>query len=330
MGPLLSTQPGAESTASIASTGSARGRVLIQNYAIVLVFILLLIAGSVLSDRFLTGQNLLNIGQSVAFTGFAALGMLFVTTSGGFVDLSIPASMASSGIIALAVMPTVGVFGGIVAGITAGIVIGLVNGTLIGIFRTNPVLTTLGTNVAAIGISLIFTQGDIVYSESEWFSQFAQDRTLGIPNTLWILAAVAVFAHLLLSHTVLGRWIYPTGGTYGAARAAGVPVRRVMVSVFVICATFSAIGGILLASINESARSNAGLGQEFNAISAVAIGGNSIFGGAGTVPRTIIGVLIVGVLNNLMILAGIPAESQNIVKGALIVGAVLLDLRLRR
>ena len=82
MGPLLSTQPGAESTASIASTGSARGRVLIQNYAIFLVFILLLIAGSVLSDRFLTGQNLLNIGQSVAFTGFAALGMLFVTTSG--------------------------------------------------------------------------------------------------------------------------------------------------------------------------------------------------------------------------------------------------------
>jgi ribose/xylose/arabinose/galactoside ABC-type transport system permease subunit len=103
-----------------------------------------------------------------------------------------------------------------------------------------------------------------------------------------------------------------------------------MVSVFVICATFSAIGGILLASINESARSNAGLGQEFNAISAVAIGGNSIFGGAGTVPRTIIGVLIVGVLNNLMILVGIPPESQNIVKGALIVGAVLLDLRLRR
>ena len=81
------------------------------------------------------------------------------------------------------------------------------NGVLIGIFRTNPVLTTLGTNVAAIGISLIFTQGDIVYSESEFFSQLAQDRTLGIPNSLWILAGVAVIAHLILSHTVLGRWI---------------------------------------------------------------------------------------------------------------------------
>jgi ribose/xylose/arabinose/galactoside ABC-type transport system permease subunit len=330
MSPLLATQPGVEPTTSVPLSGSARARVLLQNYAIFVVFIALLVVGSLLSDRFLSGQNLLNIGQSVAFTGFAALGMLFVTTSGGFVDLSIPASMASSGIIALALMPTLGVAGGIFAGIASGVVIGSVNGVLIGIFRTNPVLTTLGTNVAAIGISLIFTQGDIVYSENEWFSRFAQDRTLGIPHTLWILAVVAVFAHFLLSNTVLGRWIYPTGGNYGASRAAGVPVRRVMVSVFVICATFSAIGGILLASINESARSNAGMGQEFNAITAVAIGGNSIFGGAGTVPRTIIGVLIVGMLNNLMILVGIPPESQNIVKGALIVGAVLLDLRLRR
>jgi ribose/xylose/arabinose/galactoside ABC-type transport system permease subunit len=327
---VLSTQPGTEPTAGAALISSARARELVKNYAIFLVFILLLVAGSFLSDRFLSTQNMLNIGQSVAFTGFAALGMLFVTTSGGFVDLSIPASMASSGIVALAFMPTLGVLGGVIVGIVAGVVIGSVNGTLIGVFRTNPVLTTLGTNVAFLGISLIFTQGDIVYSESEFFSQFAQDRTLGIPNTLWILAAVAVLAHVILTYTVLGRWIYPTGGNYAAARAAGVPVRRVMVSVFVICATFSAIGGILLASINESARSNAGLGQEFNAISAVAIGGNSIFGGAGTVPRTIIGVLIVGVLNNLMILVGIPAESQNIVKGALIVGAVLLDLRLRR
>jgi ribose/xylose/arabinose/galactoside ABC-type transport system permease subunit len=330
MSPTLATQPGMEPTASVPLAGSARTRTLIQNYAIFLVFIVLLLLGALLSDRFLSTQNLLNIGQSVAFTGFAALGMLFVTSSGGFVDLSIPASMAASGIIALAVMPTLGVLGGIIAGIVAGIVIGLVNGILIGVFRTNPVLTTLGTNVAAIGISLIFTQGDIVYSENEFFSQFAQDRTLGIPNTLWILAGVAVVAHLVLSSTVLGRWIYPTGGNYAAARAAGVPVRRVMVSVFVICATFSAIGGILLASINESARSGAGAGQEFNAIAAVAIGGNSIFGGAGTVPRTIIGVLIVGVLNNLMILLGIPAESQNIVKGALIVGAVFLDLRLRK
>ena len=330
MSPILATQPGVESTTTVPLKGQARARVLVQNYAIFLVFIALLVLGSILSDRFLSSQNMLNIGQSVAFTGFAALGMLFVTTSGGFVDLSIPASMAASGIIALAFMPTIGVVGGVIAGIVAGMILGSVNGVLIGVFRTNPVLTTLGTNVAAIGISLIFTQGDIVYSENEFFSQFAQDRTLGIPNSLWVLAGVAVVAHLILSQTVLGRWIYPTGGNYAAARAAGVPVRRVMVSVFVICATFAAIGGILLASINESARSNAGLGQEFNAISAVAIGGNSIFGGAGTVPRTIIGVLIVGVLNNLMILLGVPAESQNIVKGALIVGAVMLDLRLRR
>jgi ribose/xylose/arabinose/galactoside ABC-type transport system permease subunit len=197
--------------------------------------------------------------------------------------------------------------------------------------RTNPVLTTLGTNIAALGISLIFTQGDYVYTQNEFFTDIGTGRVFGIiPNLLVILAVVAVIAHVLLTYTVLGRWVYPTGGNYQAARASGVPVRRVMITVFVISATFAAIAGVLLASVLGSARSNAGMGMEFNAIAAVAIGGNSIFGGAGTVPRTIIGVLIVGVLNNLMILLGVPAVSQDIVKGALIVIAVFLDLRLRR
>jgi len=331
--PRLTTEPGVEPTTTVPLTGQARSRVLLQNYAIYLVFILLVVAGAVLlGGKFLSTQNFLNIGQAVTFTGFAALGMLFVTTSGGFVDLSIPAAMGAAGVITLALMdggldPSVA----ILAGIASGLVLGLVNGVLIGVVRTNPVLTTLGTNVAALGVALIFTQGDYVYTQDPFFTQIGQGRLFGIiPNIIVLVAIGAVMAHLLLTYTVFGRWVYPTGGNYSAARAAGVPVRRVMISVFVISGMFAAIGGVLLASVLGSARTTAGAGMEFNAIAAVAIGGNSIFGGAGTVARTVIGVLIVGVLNNLMVLLGIPAESQDIVKGALIAGAVFLDLRLRK
>ncbi len=328
---ILSSQPGVESTTTVPLTGSDRLRTLISNYAILLVFGALIAAGAAVSSDFLSIDNFENILRSVAWTGFAAFGMLMVTTSGGFVDLSIPATMAGSGIIALAVVPVLGPIGGLIAGIGAGVLIGLFNGILIGVFRTNPVITTLGTQFAALGIAQLFVEGRIVYNESETYALIAQGELIPfVPNTLLILAIVALIAHLTLSNTVLGRWIYPTGGNYNAARAAGVPVKRVMISVFVICATFTAIGGVLLASELESARANAGVGMEFNAIAAVAIGGNSIFGGAGTVPRTIMGILIVGVLNNLMILLGVPAESQTIVKGALIVAAVWLDLRLRR
>jgi ribose transport system permease protein len=306
-----------------------------QNYAIYLVFILLVVAGAVLlGGKFLSTQNFLNILQAVTFTGFAALGMLFVTTSGGFVDLSIPAAIGAAGVITLALMDEPYYLSPVVAmlvGVLSGLVLGLVNGFLIGVVRANPVLTTLGTNTAALGAALIFTQGDYVYTQDPFFTQIGQGRLFGIvPHIVIVVAVVAVIAHVLLSYTVFGRWVYPTGGNYAAARASGVPVRRTMIAVFAISGTFAAIGGVLLASLLGSARTTAGAGMEFNAIAAVAIGGNSIFGGAGTVARTVIGVLIVGVLNNLMILLGIPAESQDIVKGALIAGAVFLDLRLRR
>jgi ribose/xylose/arabinose/galactoside ABC-type transport system permease subunit len=335
MGPPVTVEPGAGTRAAVAGRERARGRALVRDYAIYIVFLLLLVLGALLlGGKFLSTQNLLNIGQAVTFTGFAALGMLFVTTSGGFVDLSIPAAMGGAGVITLALMdePTLAPpLLAILVGIASGLVLGLVNGYLIGVVRTNPVLTTLGTNVAGLGAALIFTQGDYVYTQDPFFTEIANGRLFGlVPNIIVIVAVVAVVAHVLLSYTVFGRWVYPTGGNYAAARAAGVPVRRVMVAVFAISGAFAAMGGVLLASLLGSARTTAGLGMEFNAIAAVAIGGNSIFGGAGTVARTVIGCLIVGVLNNLMILLGIPAESQDIVKGALIVGAVFLDLRLRR
>ncbi len=143
-------------------------------------------------------------------------------------------------------------------------------------------------------------------------------------------AVAAVAAHAVLARSVFGRWVYATGGGYSASRAAGVPVRRTIIAAFALSGLFSAMGGVLLASVIESARQADGSGYEFNAVAAVAIGGNSLLGGSGTIPRTIVGVLILGIINNLMILIGVPGESQNLVKGVIVVVAVLMDIRLRR
>jgi ribose/xylose/arabinose/galactoside ABC-type transport system permease subunit len=299
-------------------------------YAIFVVLIILVIAGTLASSDFLSVNNFLSIGQAVAFVGFAAIGMTFVTISGNFVDLSVPAAVAGSGIVALAAQPYVGPVGGLLLGVGTGAVIGIVNGIFIGYLRANPVIVTLATVSVGLGVVQLFVGGQYVYNHSDLFAEIAQGDVLGIPNVLIALALAALVAHLLLTQTVFGRWVYATGGGYPASQAAGVPVRRTVAVVFILCGTFAALGGVFLASMIESARQSAGTGYEFDAVAAVAVGGNSLFGGSGTIPRTLVGVFIVGIINNLMILTGIPAEAQGLVKGMIIAIAVFVDVRLRR
>lgn len=299
-------------------------------YAIFIVLVVLVVAGTIASPAFLSVNNFLSIGQAVAFVGFAAIGMTFVSISGSFVDLSVPATIAGSGIVALAAQPYVGPVGGVLLGVATGAAIGLLNGLLIGYVRANPVIVTLATVSIGLGVVQLFVGGQYVYNQSPLFAEFAQGKAFGVPNVLVALGLAALAAHLLLTQTVFGRWVHSTGGGYAASRAAGVPVRRTVAVVFVLCGVFSALGGVELASMIESARQSAGTGYEFDAVAAVAVGGNSLFGGSGTIPRTLVGVLILGIINNLMILTGIPAEAQGLVKGVIIALAVFMDIRLRR
>jgi ribose/xylose/arabinose/galactoside ABC-type transport system permease subunit len=307
-----------------------RARANVGTYAIFFVLIALVAAGALASPQFLTTRNFLSIAQAVAFIGFAAIGMTFVTISGSFVDLSVPATFAGSGIVALSMQPIVGPIAGIVLGLATGVVIGIVNGLLIGYVRANPVIVTLGTVSVGLGAAQLLVGGQDVYNHSPLVASLGQGNVYGAPNTVILLALAALAAHLVLARSVFGRWVYATGGGYSASRAAGVPVRRTIIAAFALSGLFSAFGGVLLSAVIESARQADGAGYEFNAVAAVAIGGNSLLGGSGTIPRTIVGVLILGIINNLMILIGVPGESQNLVKGIIVIVAVLMDIRLRR
>jgi ribose/xylose/arabinose/galactoside ABC-type transport system permease subunit len=302
----------------------------VTRYGIVVALIAMLLAGAVLSPVFLTTENLLNVARNVALVGIVATGMTFVVVSGSFVDLSVPAIILAGSIVTMVVQPAVGFAGSVLVGLAASAGLGVVNGVLIGQLRANPVVVTIATSAAILRVAQALVGGAIIYSEDESFKAVARGNTFGFPTVVLIFLALALVAHLVLRRTVYGRWAYATGGNYAAAETSGNPTRRIVAAAFIVSAVGAGAAGILLGSLIGHARVGMGNGYEFDAIAAVAVGGTSLFGGAGGVPRTVLGVVIIGILNNLMILLGVPNEAQGMLKGSLIVGAVGLDVVLRR
>jgi ribose transport system permease protein len=291
---------------------------------------LLCIAGTILSPVFLTKENLLNVARTVSFLGFVAIGMTFVVIGGNLVDLSVESTIAAAGILVLAVMPTVGPLGAILITLGLGAVIGTINGILVGYVRGNPVMVTLGMNVVVGGLGTAFAQGGFVYDTDATFARLGRGDILGVPICVWLLVITALCFAAVLSSTTFGRWVYATGTNYPASRVAGVPVKRVIASTFVVSGVLAAAAGILLSSLLGSARTGSGVGYAFNAVTAVAIGGASLLGGSGSLPRTAAGLLVVGVLNNLMVLVGVPSDAQQLVVGIVIIVVVAGDVFIRR
>lgn len=309
--------------------GNDLARMLAQ-YGIVVALGVVMLVASIAQSRFLTSSNLLNIANSVSIVGFVAIGMTFVVIAGRFVDLSVPATILASGTVTAALMPDTGVAVAVVGGLAAGACIGVVNGLLIGVLNANSVVVTIAAAFVVIGVAQALVQGEILYTHSPDFNELARGDVLGIPTVVVLVVGFGVIAHVIATRTVFGRWTFATGAGYEAARASGVPVRAVIAWTYVISALGAATAGILLLSLLGSVRAGVGDGYDFDAIGAVAIGGTSLLGGAGGIPATAIGIFFVGVLNNLMILLSVPSEVQGIMKGALIIGAVGLDVALRR
>lgn len=285
--------------------------------------------GALLSPLFLTPSNITNILRSVSFVGFAAIGFTFIVIAGSLIDLSVPSIVAAAGIVAVAAQPTVGVAAGIVLAIGFGVAAGVINGFLVGVLRGNAVMVTLGTGVVIAGVVTIFVPGN-VYTVDPTFALLGRGVFLGLPTPVWILAIVGTGAWAILRYTTFGRWVYATGSNYEAGRVSGVPLQRVVASTFIISGLLAAVAGVLLVSLLGAARVGAGANYEFDAITAVAIGGTSLLGGSGGVARTGAGILVVGVLNNLLVLLGVPAEAQVFVKGLVILIVVGADMTLRR
>lgn len=290
-----------------------------------------MIVGSLLSDRFLTLQNLTNVLINMSIVGIIVVGMTFVFVTRGLADLSVPATVAVGGLLVLGLQPSIGTIPAAIVGVLAAAIAGAVNGWLVGYAGLNPVITTLASGTIVLGIAQVFVGGVIVYGSDPGAQAFLTGRVFGVvPVIVLIFLAIVAAGHLVLSRTVIGRWSYAVGSNPLATEASAVPVKRVRAFAFLLTGTLAGFSGVLLGITLQTARPGIGMGYEFDAITAVVVGGVSLLGGSGTVLYAFGGLLFVQLLTNIMVLQGVATEPQGIVKGALIAGAVAIDVALRK
>ena len=305
-------------------------RNLLHRFGLLFVILLVGLGLTLTTETFLSVANLTNVARQVSINGILAVGVTFVLLTAG-VDLSLGSVVALSGV-ACATFAHPGdhpVFVPIAVGLLTGAACGLVNGVLVTRGGVAPFIVTLGMMTIARGLALIVSGGRPVANMSNELTALAGDF-LGIPIPVLFFAGVALAAWFFLRHFRLGRHIYAVGGNEHAARAAGVPVERVKLFAYGLCGLLTGLAGVVLAARITTGQPNAGQAYELDAIAAVVIGGTSLAGGVGTITGTLLGVLLIGVINNGLDLLGVSSYYQAVIKGVIIVGAVWLDRRQAR
>jgi inositol transport system permease protein len=305
-------------------------RNLLHRFGLLLVILFVGFALSLLSDTFLSVANFTNVARQISINGILAVGVTFVLLTAG-VDLSLGSVVALSGV-ACATFAHPGdhsVFVPIAVGLLTGAACGLVNGVLVTRGGVAPFIVTLGMMTIARGLALILSGGRPVADMSNELTALAGDL-FGIPIPVLCFAGVAAAAWFFLRNFRLGRHIYAVGGNENAARAAGVSVEQVKLFAYGLCGLLAGLAGVVLAARITTGQPNAGQAYELDAIAAVVIGGTSLAGGVGTITGTLLGVLLIGVINNGLDLMGVSSYYQAVIKGVIIVGAVWLDRRQAR
>lgn len=300
---------------------------IVGDYGSLLGLVALAAVLGVFSSGFLELSNLLNVLNQVSINGLVAIGMTFVIITGG-IDLSVGSTLALSGAM-LAAMLKAGVPGGaaICGAVLVGAFLGAFNGFTISRFRLQPFIVTMATMTIYRGTTLVFTNGRPItgLGKDALYLAMGQGRFFGIPyNGLLFIFALCVTAYIL-SRTVFGKGVYAIGGNAEAARLSGISVQSTQIWSYVLSGAFAALAAVILVSRLDSAQPVAGQGYELDAIAAVVLGGTSLSGGRGMMVGTLIGALIIGVLNNGLNLMEVSAFYQQIVKGAVILLAVLMD-----
>ncbi|KPJ22453.1 ABC transporter permease subunit [Streptococcus phocae] len=288
----------------------------------------LMVVITVMNPNFLTTNNLLNLLLQVTANGFIAFGMTFVILTGG-IDLSVGSMLAlssalSAGLIASGVPVPIA----IVLAVGLGALLGMLNGLLIAYGRLAPFIVTLATMTIFRGATLVYTNGNPVtkgLTDSFLFQFLGQGYVVGIPFPVILMAIVFVLLYVLLHKTAFGKSVYALGGNEKAAYISGVNLNKVKVMIYTISGMMAAISGLIVTSRLSSAQPTAGTTYEMDAIAAVVLGGTSLAGGKGRILGTLIGALIIGVLNNGLNIIGVSAFWQQVVKGVVILIAVLLD-----
>lgn len=303
-----------------------------NRFGMLFILIGLVILMSILSPTFFTSANLTNIVRQVSVVGIIAIGVTFIIITKG-IDLSSGSVIALVGVVAASLAqidngyPLILVIAGALG---IGLLTGLFNGTLIAKWNMAPFIVTLGMMTAARGVALLISNGRPIGNLSESFAVFGQGIIFGIPVPIIIFALIAVVSYILLNKTKFGKYVYAIGGNEQAAIVAGVNVTKYKILVYSYASLLTSIAGIILASRVASGQPTAGLMYELDAIAAAVIGGTSLFGGIGTVGGTIIGALIIGVIQNGFDLLNVNSYWQQIIKGAIIITAVFIDSRKQR
>jgi inositol transport system permease protein len=327
-------------TAAKAENGQQVGQLvssIFSKYGIFLVFAAMVLVASFLSPAFMSRINLINIVRQMSVVGLIALGVTGVIVSAG-IDLSsgsvvgltavVAASLAQDPEFATPFYPGLNVplIVPVLAACGVGALVGLVNGSLVAKTRIPPFIATLGTFTAIRGLALLYTGGRPISDLTDSYNFIGQGDVFGLPVPIIILLMMAVVTHILYAHTKFGKYIYAIGGNEQAARVSGIDASKYKMLIYVYAGFLAGLAGLVVSSRIGSGQPGLGVGYELDAIAAAVIGGSSLSaGGIGTVAGTVVGALIIGVLNNILDLMNVSAYWQQIIKGCIIVGAVILD-----
>lgn len=300
-------------------------KILLGEQGLVVIFLLAFAVVALTVPNFLTERNMLGLLQSVVTIGIVACTMMFCLASRDF-DLSVGSTVAFTGMIAVMASNATGsIFLGLLAALAGGFIVGLFNGVVIAKFRINALITTLATMQIVRGLALISSDGRAVGINDPSFYQLALSKFLGIPTPIWVMALLFVIFGFVLNRTVFGKNTLAIGGNPEASRLAGVNVDSMRIWIFALQGLVCGIAGILLASRITSGQPNAATGLELSVISACVLGGVSLAGGRAAMLGVIVGVLIMGIAENVMNLLNIQAFYQYVVRGCILLIAVLLD-----
>ncbi len=307
-----------------------RLRTFASNYTIFIMFLVFCVIMIFASEYFATWRNIRNILRQTSINGLLSIGMTFVILTGG-IDLSVGSVLAFGGVVAASLVsmasggevhsPIVG----ILAAMGVGMLLGGITGVLVSKWRVAPFVASLGMLSVARGLTYIYTDGMPIPKIDRDFLFIGKGSVLGLPMPVFIFALVVLISYIVLKKTRYGRYVYAVGGNEQSARISGINTRLVIFSVYVISGFLAAFGGAILTARTTAGLPQAGQSYELDAIAAVVIGGTSLKGGQGSLIGTVIGALIIGVLNNGLDILGVSSYYQQVVKGTIIVVAVLID-----
>ncbi|HWP22501.1 MAG TPA: hypothetical protein VN417_07095 [Candidatus Cryosericum sp.] len=312
-------------------------------YAMYLILISLIAVFGIIEPAFFTGRNFVNILTSESSRGLLALGVAFCIISRG-IDLSLGSVMAVSSVFAASLVqkltystlilpglvniPPIPAWVAFMVGILVGTSFGLINGLLVAYTKIHPFIATLGSMVVARGVALLFTNAYPVPMLREDFTQIGQGTMFGfLPNIVVVFLVMIVVANILLNHTRFGKNLFAVGGNVDAARASGINVERTLVAAYCWSSFCAALAGVMVTARSASGIASLGDGYELDGIAAATVGGVSQTGGVGSIIGCLGGILVLGVINNGLLITGVSPYLQKIIKGVIIVVAVVFDMR---